>query len=344
MSAEPKREEMRILVTGGSGFLGSHFIRLCMGEEAIASTANLDLLTYAGDRSRNKDVEDDPRYGFFRADIADREAVDDVFDATKPDLVVHFAAESHVTRGESAPDVFRRTNLEGTRVLLEAATKHSVDRFVHISTDEVYGSIDKGAFTEDQKLPGGVGASSAYSKSKAEADDLALAFSEQLPVVVARPTNAFGPWQFPEKAFPRWVTRALRGEPMLVWGDGLYVRQWLFAEDFAQAIWLLSSAGVPGEAYNVGPVHEPEITNLELADWLKDRFRLGEGSVVFTEYDRPDHDRRYAVDPSKIQDLGWRPGDVWEQLGATADWYSSNRNWWERHIETAESIYTDSTK
>lgn len=333
----------RVLVTGGAGFLGSHFVRHALARGA-ASVTNLDLLTYAGDPSRLSDVEADSRYRFVRADVASSDEVAAVFQEVKPDLVVHYAAESHVTRSENAPELFNRTNVEGTRTLLDAAERSGVSKFVHVSTDEVYGSILDGAFKERDKAPGDVQATSPYAKSKALADDLARSYADRVPVVVARPTNAFGPHQFPEKAFPRWVTRALRGEPVLVWGDGLYVRQWLYAEDFARAVGLLAEKGEPGEVYNAGPRHDPEITNLELARWLIESLGLPGDRVELTEYDRPGHDRRYAVDSSKIRALGWDPGEVWAQFASTVDWYRTNRDWWERHIAEAESIYSDARR
>ncbi|MGH2812265.1 MAG: dTDP-glucose 4,6-dehydratase [Actinomycetota bacterium] len=332
--------EGTVLVTGGLGFLGSHFVR--HGLEAGASgVVNVDLLTYAGDPRRLDDLEGDSRYRFVRADVSEAEAMTEVFGKHRPGAVVHYAAESHVTRSEGDPDLFFRSNLEGTRVLLDAAVAAGVRRFVHVSTDEVYGPIFEGYFKEEDKEPGDRQASSAYAKSKSLADDLALSYADRLEVVVARPTNAFGPWQYPEKAFPRWVTRALSGRPLLVWGDGLYVRQWLYAEDFARAIGLLVTGGEPGGVYNVGPMYIPEITNIALTRWLLDHLGLPEDRIEMTAYDRPDHDRRYAVDSSRIRALGWSPGEVWEQFAGTVEWYRANRGWWESHVAQAESIYSD---
>lgn len=335
--------EGSILVTGGAGFLGSHFIRHALAGGA-SRVINVDLLTYAGDTRRLSDIENDGRYRFIQADIGDAAQMKALLAVERPDAIVHYAAESHVTRSESDPDRFLRTNVEGTRAMLEAALCGGVRRFVCISTDEVYGPIEQGVFREDDK-PDGVGnASSAYAQSKALADDLARSYSDRMEMVVARPTNAFGPWQFPEKAFPRWVTRALQELPLLVWGDGLYVRQWLYAEDFAAAIGLLLSSGEPGEIYNVGPLHEPEITNLDLAQWVAARLELPDDGVQLTAYDRPAHDRRYAVDPAKINSLGWRPGQVEEQFDKTVDWYRKNEWWWRPHLAEAESIYVDDVR
>jgi dTDP-glucose 4,6-dehydratase len=327
-----------ILVTGGAGFLGSHFVHLALAEGA-ALVVNVDKLTYAGDLTRLEDVAADPHYCFVRGDVASAAEMAAVFDVYRPDIVVHYAAETHVTRSESDPDLFFRTNLEGTKVLLEQAAASGVERFVHVSTDEVYGPILEGAFGEDDKPPGEGSATSPYARSKALADDLARSAAALLPVVVVRPTNAFGPYQFPEKAFPRWIVRALTGEPLPVWGDGLYVRQWLYAGDFAQAVALAATVATPGQAYNVGPRHDPEITNLALARWLVESLCLPSDRVVMTAYDRPDHDRRYCVDASPMLALGWRPGDVFTQLAETLAWYRDNEAWWRRHLAVAESIY-----
>lgn len=327
-----------ILVTGGAGFLGSHFVRLALAEGA-AMVVNVDKLTYAGDVRRLDGISENSRYCFVHGDVASAPEMASVFEVYRPDLVVHYAAETHVTRSEADPDLFFRTNLEGTRVLLEEAAARGVERFVHVSTDEVYGPILEGAFREEDK-PEGVGAAtSPYARSKALADDLARSYADRLPVVVVRPTNAFGPYQFPEKAFPRWIVRAITGQPLPVWGDGLYVRQWLYAGDFAEAVGLAATVGEPGRAYNVGPRHDPEITNLALARWLVETLGLPPDRVVMTAYDRPDHDRRYCVDASPMMALGWQPGEVWEQLAATLAWYQSHREWWERHLAVAESIY-----
>jgi dTDP-glucose 4,6-dehydratase len=298
-------------------------------------------LTYAGSPARLEDVPGDPRYRFIRADVADPHAVSAAIAEFRPELVAHFAAESHVTRSERDPDRFRTTNVDGTRVMLEAAAKHEVQRFVHISTDEVYGPILSGSFREEDKLPGDEQATSPYAKSKALADDLAREFASDMEVVVVRPTNCFGPWQYPEKAFARWIARALTDQPVLVWGDGLYVRQWLAARDLSDAIGRILDAASPEPVYNVGPRHEPEITNLALARWLVDHLGLPQDRLVLTEYDRPDHDRRYSVDPSRIESLGWKPADTWEQFGETVEWYQKNESWWKPLVAEAESIYAD---
>lgn len=333
--------ESKIVVTGGAGFLGSHFIRRALSQDGNR-VLNVDALTYAGDVKRLEDLAGDPGYEFIHADICDIGRMGEILDHFRPSAIVHYAAETHVTRSESNPERFNRTNVEGTLNLLESALSADVQRFVHISTDEVYGSILDGSFKEGDKPLGTGDATSPYARSKALADDLVLSYADRLDVVVARPTNAFGPWQFPEKAFPRWVTRALRGESIPIWGDGRYIRQWLFAEDFAAAIGILLEDGTSGQAYNVGPEHQPEITNIDLAKWLVDYLDLDEDRIQMTAYDRPDHDRRYAVYPGKIKELGWEPGDVWQQFAETVDWYRDNQQWWTSHVAEAESIYTDS--
>lgn len=333
----------RMMVTGGAGFLGSHFVRFWL-EENRGEILNLDALSYAGSVERLRDVEGDGRYRFSRGDITDPGSVRASMAEFRPELVAHFAAESHVTRSERDPHHFRRVNIEGTRTMLEAAAEQGVRRFVHISTDEVYGPILDSAFKEEDKQPGDHQATSPYAKSKAVADDLAREFDAEMEVVVIRPTNCFGPWQYPEKAFARWLARALTDQPILVWGDGLYVRQWLFAEDLAAAIGRVAEAGNPEPVYNVGPRHEPEITNVALARWLLEHLELPVDRLVFTEYDRPDHDRRYSVDPGRIESLGWRPGDTWDQLARTVDWYRGNTKWWKPLMAEAESIYADGAK
>jgi dTDP-glucose 4,6-dehydratase len=329
-----------MMVTGGAGFLGSQFVRSRL-QEHPGEILNLDALTYAGSRQRLREVEPDRRYRFVRADVTDLAAVRVAMTDYRPELVVHFAAESHVTRSEQDPDQFRRTNIDGTRVMLEMASEQGVRRFIHISTDEVYGPILDGAFREEDKEPGDHQATSSYAKSKAVADDIARGFDAEMEVVVIRPTNCFGSWQYPEKAFARWIARALTDQPILVWGDGLYVRQWLYADDLAEAISRILETEKPEPVYNVGPRHEPEITNVSLARWLLDHLELREDRLVFTDYDRPDHDRRYSVDPSRIESIGWKQGDTWDQFAQTVDWYRSNADWWKPLMAEAESIYAD---
>jgi dTDP-glucose 4,6-dehydratase len=331
---------MRAIVTGGAGFLGSHFVRDWISADR-GELLNLDLLTYAGSMDRIAEVADDPRYRFMHADVADADAVTDAFASFRPDIVVHFAAESHVTRSENDPASFRKTNVTGTRVMLQAAADADVSRFIHLSTDEIYGPRTNGYFREDDKLPGEGRATSPYAKSKALADDLAVEFRSELDVVVLRPTNCFGPWQYPEKAFARWATRLLTGRPLPVWGGGVQVRQWLYAADLVAAVNAVLYAKSVERVYNVGPRHSPEITNRDLATWLLTYLGLPGETMVLTEYDRPNHDARYAVDPTRLERLGWSPTDVWVRFGETVEWYRQHAKWWTPLVDEAESIYAD---
>ena len=324
----------RLLVTGGCGFIGANFIRRWSGGHVV----NLDALTYAGDARRLAGAD----CRSVTADVADAEAVRALIAEVRPDAVIHFAAETHVTRSEDAAETFYRTNVEGTRALLDALLDEPPDVVVHVSTDEVYGPALGGPFRADQKEPGEGLATSPYARSKALADDLARGYADRLPLIVARPTNCFGPWQHPEKAFPRWAIRALRGEQLPVWGDGGYIRDWLPVEDACAALTLLVERGEPGVTYNIGPKREPEITNLELARWIVRAPNQPEDRIVLTSYDRPDHDRRYAVDPSRMRALAWEPSpDVWQRFGEALAWYGENEWWWGELVEDAESIYAD---
>ena len=324
----------RLLVTGGCGFIGANFIRRWSGGHVV----NLDALTYAGDARRLAGAD----CRSVTADVADAEAVRALIAEVRPDAVIHFAAETHVTRSEDAAETFYRTNVEGTRELLEALLEHPPSVVVHVSTDEVYGPALGDPFREDQKEPGEGPATSPYARSKALADDLARSYADRLPLIVARPTNCFGPWQHPEKAFPRWAIRALRGQHLPVWGDGGYVRDWLPVEDACDALALLLARGERGGVYNIGPSRDPEITNLTLARWIVSHLGQPEDRVVLTAYDRPQHDRRYAVDASRMRALGWTPAtDVWLRFERAVAWYRENEAWWSTLVDDAEAIYPD---
>ena len=335
-----RTEIRRLLVTGGCGFIGSNFVRSWLdGRDGVV--CNVDALTYAGDPRRLEGLPPD-RYEHRKVDITDGHSLSQVVADFEPDGVVHFAAESHVTRSENAGDVFLRTNVEGTRTLLEALSKTEPAAVIHVSTDEVYGPCLGDPYREEDKEPGEGNATSAYARSKALADDLAMTYRHGLPLMVARPTNCFGPWQHPEKAFPRWVIRALLGQELPVWGDGRYIRDWLPVPDLCSALRRLLVEGVPGAAYNIGPERDPEITNAELARWILAHLGLPANRLVFTHYDRPDHDRRYAVDASRVRALGWRPEtDVWSRFAETVEWYKTHKTWWGTLIDEAESIYAD---
>lgn len=327
---------MKVLVTGGAGFIGTNFVieAVARGVEVVV----LDALTYAGGRDNLAPLGQ--RVKLIVGDVGDKPTIAKAIEGCQ--WVVHFAAESHNTRSESAPDLFYRTNVDGTRVVLEAAERAGVEKMVHISTDEVYGSIVRGSCREDDKIIGDSQATSAYSKSKSLADDLAMARGAKgCPVMVMRPTNNFGPWQFPEKALPRWTTNLLLGQPIPLWGEGLQIRDWLFAPITAAAIFFLLENGVSGQAYNVAANHEPEITNRCLAEWLCDRLNVDRQKYLsFVPDPRPNHDFRYALDTTKITALGWRaPGDFSTQLAATVAWYRDHEPWWRKRKAEAERIY-----
>lgn len=313
----------KYLVTGGAGFIGSNFIRHVLATEPTARVTNLDALSYAGVRATVDELDVDDRHSFVRGDIRDAALVDAVLPGH--DVVVNFAAESHVDRSITSPTEFLETNVVGAGVLMAAARRHHVRRFIQVSTDEVYGSIPPGEFA-DEASP--LAPSSPYSASKAAADLLALSFATTYGYapIVSRCTNNFGPYQFPEKVIPFFVSRLLRGEQVPLYGDGLNERDWLHVEDHVSALYLLVSEGEPGEIYNIG--HGYPMSNLELTRLLLEAMGRDE-SVIEWVQDRPGHDRRYAVDSSKIRALGWAPAaDVRERIIETVRWYEKRTDWW----------------
>ncbi len=314
----------RFLVTGGAGFIGSNYIRYLLQKYDDVAVVNLDKLTYAGNLDNLREVEKHPRYRFVQGDICDAMLVDELMDET--DVVVNFAAESHVDRSIGKPDDFIRTDVFGTFVLLEAARFHRVRKFIQISTDEVYGSIEQGSFKEsDALMP-----SSPYAASKAGADRLAYSYfvTYGLPVIITRCSNNFGPYQYPEKLIPLFVTNALEDKPLPIYGDGKNVRDWIYVEDHCDAIDFILAYGKSGEAYNIGGGAERnnlEITGLILAALQKPR------SLMTFVKDRLGHDRRYSLDTGKLAALGWRPKhDFTAALQFTIEWYVKNRWWWEK--------------
>jgi dTDP-glucose 4,6-dehydratase len=327
-----------LLVTGGLGFIGSAFVR--RAAERGRQVLNVDLMTYAGDERRL--VAAAPgAVRTARMDVA-ADGLVDLMRQERPALVVHFAAETHVTRSERDPDRFFHSNVEGTRQVLEAAEAAGVGLVVHVSTDEVYGPAGEVPFREQDKRPGAGLATSAYARSKAVADDLALSFADRVPVIVVRPTNCFGPWQHPEKAIARWTTRALRGERLPVWGDGLYVRDWMHVDDLCTAVDAVIERGEPGRAYNVAAEGQPR-PNVEIARMVARAAGRNEQDVYLTAYDRPQHDRRYAIDSSRLRALGWRPSAGLEPaIEDTVRWYERNREWWESLVVEAERVYAAS--
>jgi dTDP-glucose 4,6-dehydratase len=314
----------KLLVTGGAGFIGSNFIRYMLNKHDDVTITNLDKLTYAGNPDNLKDFEKDDRYRFSRGDICDASVVDSV--AKNADVIINFAAESHVDRSIGSPDDFIKTDIFGCFILLEAARKYGVERFVQISTDEVYGSIENGLFKEtDPLMP-----SSPYSASKAGADRLVYSYhvTYNLPVVIPRSSNNFGPYQYPEKLISLFVTNALDDQHLPIYGDGKNIRDWLYVLDNCEAIDLIMEKGKDGEAYNVGAGNEK--TNLEITELILRNTRKPKDLMTFIE-DRKGHDRRYALDTNKIQKLGWKPRHEFKQaLAETVEWYRDNRWWWEK--------------
>ncbi|MFI6000692.1 dTDP-glucose 4,6-dehydratase [Streptomyces sp. NPDC051366] len=315
---------MRILVTGGAGFIGSEFVRQQLGADASAQITVFDKLTYSGVEANLAPVADHPGYTFVKGDICDAEAVDQVMPGH--DVVVHFAAESHVDRSIAGAGPFVMTNVVGTQVLLDAARKHGVGRFVHISTDEVYGSITEGSWTEEWPLV----PNSPYSASKASSDLLALAYARThgMDVVVTRCSNNYGHYQFPEKVIPLFVSNLMDGKKVPLYGNGGNVRDWLHVSDHCRGIDLAMRKGRAGEVYNIGG--GTELTNKELTGVLLEAAGLGWDMVEQVE-DRKGHDLRYSIDISKIgAELGYAPQVTFEDgIAATIEWYRENRAWWE---------------
>ncbi|MBT2392605.1 dTDP-glucose 4,6-dehydratase [Streptomyces sp. ISL-1] len=314
---------MRILVTGGAGFIGSHFVRSLLSDSAPEAVTVLDALTYAGNPANLALVKDDSRLRFVRGDILDAGRVAELM--SEHDAVVHLAAESHVDRSIATGTNFASTNVLGTQTLLEAAVHAGLGTFVHVSTDEVYGSIPVGSWTEEQPLA----PNSPYSAAKAGSDLLALAYhrTHGLDVRITRCSNNYGPYQYPEKIIPLFITSLLDGRPVPLYGDGGQIRDWLHVEDHCRAIRLVMEGGRPGEVYNVGG--GTELTNKQLTDRLLDACGRDWDSVVQVE-DRKGHDARYSVDWSKIRDeLGYEPQRSFDEgLAATVAWYREHRSWW----------------
>ncbi len=330
---------MNIFVTGGAGFIGSNFIRYMLRKYPDYGIINYDKLTYAGNLENLKEVEEEfgkqsHRYRFIKGDISDVSLVNDIFQAGV-DAVVNFAAESHVDRSIDNCGVFIETNIGGVQVLLDSALRNSIKKFVQISTDEVYGSLGRdGKFTEDTPLS----PNSPYSASKAGADLLVRAYFEtySLPSAITRCSNNYGPYQFPEKLIPLFITNALSDKNLPLYGDGLNIRDWIYVEDHCSAIDLVLHRAEPGSIYNIGG--DCEKTNREITDIILKELKKPQGLVTYVE-DRPGHDRRYAIDNSKIRkELGWGPVYGFEEgIKKTVDWYVNNTEWWQR-IKTGEYL------
>lgn len=315
---------MKLLVTGGAGFIGSNFVLYMLREHPNYEIVNVDALTYAGNLENLQSIESNPRHTFIQADIADVQQMEDIF-AQGIDVVVNFAAESHVDRSILAPDVFVRTNVMGTQVLLDAAKKYKIAKFVQVSTDEVYGSLGPtGLFTEETPLT----PNSPYSASKAGGDLLVRAYHETfgLPVNITRCSNNYGPFQFPEKLIPLIISRALKDETVPVYGDGLNIRDWLYVEDHCRAIDLVIHQGKSGEVYNIGGNNER--TNIHIVETVLQQLGKPTTLIQYVQ-DRLGHDRRYGIDPTKLQtELGWKPVHNFETgIQETIQWYLNHQEW-----------------
>lgn len=319
------REFKTLLVTGGAGFIGSNFIRYMVRKDNGYKIINLDKLTYAGNMENLKDIEDIKNYRFIKGDICDRDLVEDIFSGNKIDAVINFAAESHVDRSITDPGVFIQTDVYGVFVLLEAATKYKSKVFLQISTDEVYGSIEKGSFSEDDTLA----PNSPYSASKTGAEMIVRSFFKtyQTPILVTRTSNNFGPYQYPEKIIPLFVTNLIDGKKVPLYGDGMNVRDWIYVSDNCIALDMVLHKGKIGEVYNIGAGNEKP--NVWITKKILEILEKPE-TMIEPVADRLGHDRRYSVDCSKIEkELGWKPEvDFEEALHRTVRWYVNNEKWW----------------
>ncbi|QNR67044.1 dTDP-glucose 4,6-dehydratase [Paenibacillus peoriae] len=323
---------MKLLVTGGAGFIGSNFVLYMLKQHPDYEIVNIDALTYAGNLENLKSIENNSKHSFIKADITDAQAIDQLMQQGI-DVVVNFAAESHVDRSILEPEVFVKTNVLGTQVLLDAAKKYNVTKFVQVSTDEVYGSLgETGLFTEETPLQ----PNSPYSASKAGGDLLVRAYHETfgLPVNITRCSNNYGPYQFPEKLIPLMISRALSDQQLPVYGDGLNIRDWLYVEDHCSAIDLVIHQGKLGEVYNIGGNNER--TNVHIVKTVLEELGKPESLISYVQ-DRPGHDRRYGIDPTKtMNELGWKPKRSFETgIKETIRWYLDNEEWWTR-IQSGE--------
>jgi dTDP-glucose 4,6-dehydratase len=315
----------RLLVTGGAGFIGSNFVRMVLSEHQDCFVVNLDKLTYAGNLENLAGFENHPNHKFIKGDICGGKLIERLIEEYKIDAIINFAAESHVDRSIAEPKIFIETNITGTLTLLEAARDRKLERFIQISTDEVYGALGpEGKFTEQTPLS----PNSPYSASKAAADHLVKAFGHTwgLRFNITRCSNNYGEYQFPEKMIPLMINNALNDKELPVYGDGLYVRDWLYVYDHCTAVWKVLMEAPPGEIYNIGGCNEK--ANLEVIGLILERLKKPKSLIKHVK-DRPGHDRRYAIDATKIMtELGWRPSVTFELgIGKTIDWYLQNQKW-----------------
>jgi len=318
---------VKLLVTGGAGFIGSNFIRYILSRYPNYKIINLDKLTYAGNLDNLSDSEKNKNYTFIKSDITDQKLVENIL-REKPDAILNFAAETHVDRSIYNPEDFVKTNIVGTGVLMDAAIKYETPKFIQISTDEVYGSLGKkGTFTEESNLA----PNSPYSASKAAADLLCRSYFKtfDFPVIITRSCNNFGPYQFPEKLLPLFISNALSDNELPLYGDGLNIRDWIYVLDNCRAVDIVLHKGKKGEIYNISSNNE--MTNLEMTKLILKKLKKPESLIKFVK-DRPGHDRRYALDASKLRgDLGWKPKYSFEEgINKTVDWYLGNKAWWEK--------------
>ncbi len=316
--------KIKILVTGGAGFIGSNFIRHILANDSDSEIINLDKLTYSGNLDNLKDIEKNPRYSFVQGDICDKDIVEKIM--AKVDTVVNFSAETHVDRSIVSASPFVTTNVLGTTILLEAARKSDIKKFIHISTDEVYGSISEGAFTEEDEL----NPSSPYAASKAAADMVALSFfkTHGLPVIITRTTNNFGPYHYLEKLIPKMIVNAIMDKELPVYGEGKNIRDWIYVEDNCRAIYLILEKGKSGEIYNIAG--ESKMPNVEIVRKILNKLGKNESLIKFVK-DRPGHDFRYSLNCDKLKKLGWKTSASFdENLGKTISWYQSNEWWWKK--------------
>jgi len=339
MEKQERGVKIRILVTGGLGFIGSNFIRYML-DRYNYHIINLDKVTYCANFENLKDIEKNKNYKFIKGDICDGELVETIIDDYKIDTIINFAAESHVDRSITEPKIFIETNVTGTLMLLEAARDKKLERFIQISTDEVYGALGpEGKFTEETPLS----PNSPYSASKAAADHLVKAFGHTWGVKynITRCSNNYGPYQFPEKLIPLMINNALNDKQLPVYGDGLYVRDWLYVYDHCTAIWQVLEKAPPGEIYNIGGCSEK--ANLEVIDVILKRLDKSK-SLIKHVTDRPGHDRRYAIDASKIiNELNWQPSVSFEEgINKTIDWYLQNQEWLRNVVSGDYQTYYES--
>lgn len=326
-----------LLVTGGAGFIGSNFVRYMLKKHPSYRIIVLDALTYAGNRENLSDLEKDPRFIFYHGNICDHNVVDNL--VSNVDVVINFAAETHVDRSIHEADSFVQTDVLGTLRLLEAAKKYKIERYLQISTDEVYGSIEEGAFTEEHPLA----PNSPYSSSKAGGDMMVRAHYKTYgtPTLITRASNNYGPYQYPEKLIPFFVTNAIDNVPLPLYGDGMNVRDWLYVDDHCEGVDYVLHHGKIGETYNIGGGNEK--TNIEITHLILKNLNKPE-SLIKKVADRPGHDRRYAVDTSKVEKLGWKPKYRFDEaIEETIQWYVKNESWW-RKIKEKQRAYQDFLK